>query len=164
MKFGGPSAPMPGPLCGDDEVVKRYWNAHHDHPGQFRLASLAPSAEEIANRLEIVRLRREEFALALQLRDMVVRINALAEKPKSGRGSTLAFDIELALQCLNEATNGSVSEARKLFKDRVRPCVDPKSASRRFTHALNVIISPEGPAICAALARAKATTTPSPCD
>jgi hypothetical protein len=160
MKFGGPPASMPGPLCRDDEVVKLYWNARHDHPGPFGLASPAPSAEEIANRLEIVRLRREEFALALQLRDMVVRMDALAERPKSGPKSTLAYDIELASQCLNEATNGSVDEARKLFADRVRPRVDRKAASKRFTRARNVIISPDGAAICAALAAARVKNTP----
>jgi|SRR5271166_82487 len=160
MKFSEDPAPIPGPLCGDDEVVKLYWNARHDHPGPFSQASLAPSAEEIASELEIGRLLTEEFALTLQLRDMAVRIDALARQPKSGPNSTLAYDIKLGLQCLNDAPNGSVSEARKLFKARVRPCVDPKSASKRFTRALNVIISPEGAAICAALARAKVTTTP----
>jgi hypothetical protein len=158
MKFSEDPAPIPGPLCGDDEVVKLYWNARHSGP--FSRANPVPNVEEIAGKLEIDRRRREEFALSLQLRDMAVRINALARQPKSGPKSTLAYDIKLALQCLNDAPNGSVSEARKLFKARVRPCVDPKSASKRFTRALNVIISPEGPAICAALARAKLTTTP----
>ncbi len=158
MKFSEDPAPIPGPLCGDDAVLTQYWNDRHDGP--FVHVSLVPSAEEIANRLEIVRLRREEFALALQLRDMVVRMNALAERPKSGPDSTLAYDIELALQCLNEAINGSVDEARKSFKARVRPCVEPKTASKRFTRARNVIISADGADICAALAAAKAKNTP----
>jgi hypothetical protein len=148
----------PGVLCGDHAVVTQYWNARH--AGPFVPARPTPSEEEIANGLEIFQMLREEHAIALQLRDMVVRMDALAERPKSGPDSTLAYDILLVLQCLNEATNGSVSEARKLFKDRVRPRISPGAASKRFTRALNVIISPEGPAICAALARAKVTTTP----
>ena len=160
MKLGGRPAPIPGPLCAADEVVKLYWDARHDHPGPFSQASLAPSAEEIASELEIARLLREEFALTLQLRDMVVRMDALAGKPKPGPDSTLAYDIELASQCLNDAPDGAVGEARKLFKDRVRPCVSPKAASKRFKRARNVIISVEGTAICAALAAAKAKNTP----
>jgi hypothetical protein len=160
MKFAGAPASMPGPLCGDDEVVKLYWNARHDHPGPISQAGLVPSAEEMANKLEIVRLHQEEFAVSLQLRDMIVRMHALAERPRSGRKSTLTYDIELALQCLNEATNGSVDEARKLFTDRVYPCVDRKAASKRFTRARNVIISPDGAAICAALAAARVKNTP----
>jgi hypothetical protein len=159
MMIGGRPVPVPGPLSGDDEVAKRYRNARHDHPGSFNLAALVPSAEEMANKLEIVRLYREELRYTLQLRDLVVRMDALAEKPKPGPDSTLAYDLELALQCLNEATNGSISEARKLFKDRVRPIVDPKTATKRFTRARNLIISPEGPAFCAALAAAKAKRT-----
>jgi hypothetical protein len=149
-----------GPLCGDDEVVQGYWNARHDHPGPFSQVGLVPSAEEMANKLEIVRLYREELALTVQLRDLVVRMNAFAEKPKPGPDSTLARDLELTLQCLNEATNGSISEARKLFKERVSPIVDPKTATKRFTRARNVITSPGGSDICAALARAKAKNTP----
>jgi hypothetical protein len=152
----------PGVLCGEDAVVTQYWNDRHDGP--FTQVSLALSAEEIANQLEIFRHLREEHALALQLRDMVVRMEALAERPKPGPDSTLSYDIELVLQCLNEATNGSVSEARKLFKDRVRPRVDRKTATKRFTRARNMIISPEGPAICDALAAIRAKRTAWLCD
>jgi hypothetical protein len=160
MKLGGRPAPIPGPLCGDDEAVKPYRNARHDHSGPFIQASLAPSAEEIARDLEIDRLFREELALTLQLRDMVVRMDALAGKPKPGPDSTLAYDIQLASQCLNDAPDGAVGEARKLFKHRVHPGVSPKAASKRFTRARNVIISPEGAAISAALAVANAKNTP----
>ena len=73
------------------------------HNGPFDHVTLAPSAEEIANQLEIVRLLKEERALALQLRDMVVRMDALAENPRPGPDLTLAYDIECALQCLNDA-------------------------------------------------------------
>jgi hypothetical protein len=160
MKFSEDPAPIPGPLCGDDEVVKLYWNARHDHPSPFSQAGLVPSAEEMSNKLEIVRHYREELALSLQLRDMVVRMDALAERPRSGPDSTLAYDIKLAQQCLNDALNGSVSEARKLFKARVRPCVDPKTASKRFTRAYGVVLSRDGAAISAALAAARAKNTP----
>jgi hypothetical protein len=138
--------------------VKQYCNARHDGP--FVPASPAPSAEEIANELEILRLLKEERALALQLRDMAVRMDALAGQPKSGPDSTLAYDIELVSQCLNDATNRSVSEARKSFKDRVRPYVDPKTATKRFTRALKVIISPDGDRIVAALTTVRAKDTP----
>jgi len=160
MKFNGPAASVPGPLCGDDEVVKIYLNALHAHAGSFSLASWTPSGEEIARELETFRMLREERALALQLRDMVVRMDALAERPKSGPKSTLACDIELALKCLNEATNGSVNQARKLFTDRVVPHIDRKTASKRFTRARDVIVSPDGAAICDALAAARAKNTP----
>ena len=92
----------PGVLCGDDAVVTQYWNDRHSGP--FVHANPVPSAEEIANEVEIARLHREELALALQLRDMTVRMKALAENPKPGPDSTIAHDIELVLQCLNEAT------------------------------------------------------------
>ena len=158
MRFSEGSAPIPGPLCGDDDVVKLYWNARHNGP--FVPVTSAPSAEELTNELEVIRLLKEERALALQLRDMTVRMNALAEQPKSGPDSTLPYDIKLALQCLNDATNGSVNEARKLFKDRVRPYISPKAASERFARALKLIHSPDGPAICARLAAARAKITP----
>jgi hypothetical protein len=150
--------PILGPLCGDDAVVKQYWNARHDGP--FDL-SLEPSADQIANHhLEIMRSFREDRALILEARDALARLNA----PKPGPNSTLSYDIWLALECLAEAVNGSVSDARKLFKSRVRPCISPLAASKRFTRARDVIVGPDGAAICAGIAASKAKNTPRSCD
>jgi hypothetical protein len=135
-----------GILCGDDAVVAQYWNQRHEG-GPFTHVNLAPSEKEIACFQEIHRLLREERALSLEIRDLTIRMSV----PRPGPPSTLSYDIELVQNCLNDATNRSVSEARKLFKNRVRPLIDPKSASRRFTRARNVIIGPNGLAICSAL-------------
>jgi hypothetical protein len=129
-----------GVLCGDDSVVTQYLDDKQEGVS-LTYVNLVPNEKQIAHELESLRLRREELALTLQLRDMAVRIKTLAELPRPGPQSTVNYDIELVCMCLNEATNRSVSEARKLFKKRVHPAVHPKSASKRFTRALNFIIS-----------------------
>ena len=138
--------------------MKLYWDARHDGP--FGQPSLTPSAEEIANELEIARLLGKILRLRFSCGTWWSGWTLSLGSRNRGRTRPSPMISNLPLQCLNDAPDGAVGEARKLFKDRVRPCVSPKAASKRFKRARNVIISLEGTAICAALAAAKAKNTP----